>query len=159
MPCNCCKCGQNFPLESLIKFIGLFTEVIGEIIMGMKFTREVDSHGMHHQEPMHNMANSTLPHKQIEKHFYIHEESLHHMMMFGGFLLSSFVELIIYYGVSLPKKTAYIINLVSVMIMLATIILHLDGRDMIDKQLHMLFGVATFGLTISYCFETYQPGK
>jgi hypothetical protein len=45
------------------------------------------------------------------------------------------------------------------MIMLATIILHLDGRDMIDKQLHMLFGVATFGLTISYCFETYQPGK
>ncbi len=72
----------------------------------MKFTREVDSHGMHHQEPMHNMANSTLPHEQIEKHFYIHEESLHHMMMFGGFLLSSFVELIIYYGVSLPKKTA-----------------------------------------------------
>ena len=164
MPCSCCKCGRNVPIESFIKFIGLFTEVIGEIIMGMKFTREVELHEMHsgmHHESADSSFNASIvqEHKQIEKHFYIHEESLHHVMMFGGFLLASFVELLIYFGVSFPKKTAYVINLVSVFIMVATIILHLDGRDMIDKQLHMLFGVATVCLAISYCLETYNPGK
>ena len=37
MPCSFCKCGRRFPVESFIKFVGLFTEVIAEIILGIKY--------------------------------------------------------------------------------------------------------------------------
>jgi hypothetical protein len=138
MPCSFCPCKRlrSLPIESMIKFTGLLSQIIGEFIMGTGYAND---------------------NGQEERHVRIHEESLHHIIMFSGFLLASFVELLIYFGVPLPKKTVYIINLASGFILVSTILLHLDGRDMIDKHLHLLFGVASVMMTVSYCFEVYDP--
>ena len=159
MPCLCCPCKKA---RNFFKLTILVAHVTVEISTGTKYL-EIETHHAH--SGIHQDASLSVPiqrsseEKMVEKRFGIHEESLQHIIMLFGFLIASFVEVLIYFGISFPKKTDYIFNLIGGFIMTSTILLHLDGRDMIDRHLHFLFGIATIVLVIFYAFETYNPNN
>lgn len=138
MPCTCCPCKsvRRLPLESLIKFAALFTHICGEIY----YARDPDP-------------------ESEDKHLVLSAESAQHIIMYSGFLFSSIIEILFYYGVPFPKRTVYMINIISLVILQSVILLHSHDRDMLDGHLHWLFGIAVVLLTIAVACELYNPNN
>lgn len=89
-----------FPFESFFKLIGLIGYISIEIFMGMKHQREENEHKFG-------------------------PNNLHHATMIGGFLLASIVEIMVHYGVKLPKRIEYIYNGLAVFVQALVMTIHL----------------------------------
>ncbi len=132
MPCFYCPTRKLrvLPAESLIKAIGLSYHIYRELYDGLY----VDS-----QDHMLHMGL----------------ENAHHVCMISGFLVTSIIEILIYYGVPLPYKTEYFFNLLSALIQLLIMSGHKSAG--VENTLHELWTIL-IGLTfVAGCCEIYDP--
>lgn len=68
-----------------------------------------------------------------------------HLLMYFGFALGALVELLIYYGEPMPKKTDKALMVAAFLIESFVFSNHTHGRDHIDAQIHVLLGYAVNG--------------
>mgnify|MGYP001810780481 CR=1 FL=1 len=124
MPCFCCptKKLRTFPIESFIKFVFLGIHSFVEIYTGLHY----------------NASNVLV----------LEYENAHHVCMLGAFLLSSIVEILIYYGVPFPKRTDYAFNALGFLIQALIMSVHLDGDKGLEQNVHKLWTVVC-----SLCFS------
>jgi hypothetical protein len=134
MPCYCCptKRLRSMPLESILKTLILTMHIILELSTGSTLFS-------FHPGP-----------------YFIASDTLQHIIMSGGFLVSSMFEVLIHYNLPLPKKSVYIINLVAGMVFAVGVSMHLDDRDMMDYHIHKILAILVVLLLIAYCYEIYD---
>ncbi len=129
MPCLCCRSKKlrSMPLESIFKVVILTMHVSLEMVTGATLS------------PL-----------------YFHSDTLQHIVMSSGFLISSIFEVLIHYNFPLPKKAVYIINLVAGMVFAVGVSMHLDERDMMDYHIHKILALLVIILLIAFCYEIYD---
>jgi hypothetical protein len=76
--------------------------------------------------------------------------------MISGFLVTSIIEILIYYRVPFPKKTEYYFNLMSALIQLVIMRGH-TSEDGVENLLHALWTVLITCTFAIGCCEVYDP--
>jgi len=97
------------------------------------------------------------PGTAADHHTVIEHENLHHVSMLSGFLLAAIVEVAIYYGVKLPKRTDYMFNLLAFFIQFLIMMVHLNNDTGVEYVCHMIWAVITTFNFVAACIETYAP--
>ena len=117
MPGFCCptKRLRQIPYESFVKFTFLSVHSFVEIYTGLYHTDDGRIHLGH--------------------------ENLHHVCMLSGFLLGSFIEILIYYGVPFPKRAECMFNILAFMIQALVMTVHLHGDQGLEHMVHTLWTI------------------
>jgi hypothetical protein len=136
MPCFWCPCrsGRQFPVESLIKIIGLSFHIFIEVVTGLHRGGE-------------------------DHHLRVGYENSHHVIMISGFVLGAIIEILVYYGVPFPAKTEYMTTLLAFLIQFLIMTTHLTGDVGIEQIVHQLWTVLIFLTLIAACCEVYDPSN
>jgi hypothetical protein len=134
MPCFYCPSAflRRYPIESVIKLVGLSFHIFMEVITGI-----------HRGGP--------------DMHIQLAYENAHHVMMISGFVISAIVEILIYYGLPLPKKADYVFNLLAFLMQVLIMTTHLSGDMGVEYIVHQLWTVLIVLTFVGACIETYDP--
>lgn len=168
MPCICLpsKRLRRAPTESYIKFIAGLIGILGEFVTAIEFNHKVkpgigkddvsifgcenqSSHG-------HSHGHKRDVHEQIQS-FYFARNNIQHITMYSGFVLQAFVEILLYKGYNLPKRSDFYFGLIAYLIEAFLFAFHLHSRAPMDIHLHILLVYAIIGCCLSICFEIYNP--
>jgi hypothetical protein len=133
MPCFFCptKHLRVLPIESFFKLTFLSIHIISELYTGLHWTSD-------------NMLHIEL-------------ENVHHVCMLSGFVVASIVEILMFYGLPLPKKSEYMFNLLAFLIEALVMFGHLHGEMNLEYQVHKLWTIVVFGSLIAACIEVIYP--
>jgi hypothetical protein len=138
MPCFCCprKSLRVLPVESFAKVFGLTFHVFMELGGGV---------------------NRINPEDPADTHLRLEYENAHHICMIMGFILGALVEIMVYYGAPLPKKSAYMFNLMAFMIQFVIMTGHLEGDHSVEFTAHKMWTVLITFTFVCFAVEVYDP--
>ena len=63
-------------------------------------------------------------------------EIIHHICMLSGFIIGSFIEILIYFGLPFPKLTEYIFTCLAFLIQTYLMANHLHGNQSLNLNLN-----------------------
>ena len=168
MPCICLPSERlrRAPIESYFKFIAGLIGIFGEFVTAIEFNHVVkpgigkddvsifgcenqSSHGRNH-------GHKRDVHGQIQS-FYFARNNIQHITMYSGFVLQAFVEILLYNGYNLPKRSDFYFGLIAYSIEAFLFAFHLHSRAPMDIHLHVLLVYAIIGCCLSICLEIYNP--
>jgi hypothetical protein len=137
-PCFCCptKTLRVLPIESFVKVFGLTFQVFMELGGGV---------------------NRINPEDPTDTHLRLEYENAHHIMMILAFIVGAIVEIMIYYGVPLPRKSAYMFNLMAFMIQFVIMTGHLEGDHSVEFTAHKMWTILITFTFVTYVCECYDP--
>jgi hypothetical protein len=136
-PCFYCPAKQLrvLPIESFVKLFGLSFHVYMEWAGGFNHI---------HEDPN-------------DHSWHLEYENAHHICMIIGFLIGALVEVLIYCGLPLPKRAAYIFNFIAFLIQFVVMTGHLEGDHSVEFTAHRMWTILiTFSL-LSGLAETVLP--
>ena len=160
MPCICLPCGRT-PLESYFKVILAFIAILAEAYTGYKVRYKPSSeiemansknqsvHVHHH----HKRANDLVKITSFEL------GNAQHITMYSAFVLGAIIEIMVHYGVQLPKRIEYAMGIMAFSVEAFLFAFHLHGKQPLDVHVHMFLVYAIVGCIIFVCLEAYNPNQ
>ncbi len=132
-PCFClpAKGGRRLPIESILKIL----------ITSIHFSIEI--YAGYQSEPT--------------VHFV--EQNVHHTAMLFGFLLGSWVEILVHYKVPLPTRITQVMGVLAFAMEAVMMIFHLHARSMIDAHIHQLLALTITCSMIGAIGECFDPNN
>jgi uncharacterized membrane protein len=132
-PCICIpgKVFHRLPIESILKII--ITTI-------------------HISIELHNGYNT-------KPRVYIGTVNAHHTAMLFGFFLSAWVEVLVHYGVPLPKRTNQAMGFIAFAMEGLMLMFHLHARSLIDTHIHQLLALTIGCSMIGAIGECFDPNN
>ncbi|RNA39623.1 transmembrane 45B-like, partial [Brachionus plicatilis] len=166
MPCICLPSEslRRSPVESCFKLTAGLIGILGELVTAIDFNHvvepgigkdDVSIFGCDNQSS-HVHMHKRGTHPQIQP-FYFARNNLQHITMYSGFVLQALVEILLFKGFNLPKRSDFYFGLIAYSIEAFLFAFHLHSRAPMDIHVHVLLVYAIFGCCLSICLEIYNP--
>ena len=126
-----CKTVHRLPIESILKIL----------ITSIHFTIELIT----------GYNSKPRPH--------LGDENAHHTAMLFGFFLGSWIEILVYYKVPLPKRITQVMGFLAFAMEGLMMVFHLHARSMIDAHIHQLLGLTITCSMIGAIGECFDPNN
>lgn len=130
-PCFWCPCKtyHQLPIESIIKILITSIHFTIELITG------------YNREPRPHLG----------------DENAHHTAMLFGFFLGSWIEILVFYKVPLPKRITQVMGFLAFAMEGLMMVFHLHARSMIDGHIHQLLALTIICSMIGAIGECFDP--
>ncbi|CAF1036808.1 unnamed protein product [Brachionus calyciflorus] len=160
MPCIFISC-RNAPIESYLKgvlgFLALLAEAYTGVNISYKNLSELNSNMNSTGHTEHNHQHQHKRSEELIKVWSFERGNIQHITMYSAFVLGSIIEILIHYGVDLPKRIEYAMGILAFSIEAFLFAFHLHGKEVVDIYVHMFLVYAIFGCIIFTSLECYNP--
>lgn len=158
------SCGSTWikfiPLDSGIKLLattfGMVSEIYGGLYYGTAWSINTDDKAATNDSVLthdhgHHMREVNSKAEILSWHFQ--GGSAQHTTMYAGFFICAIVEILIHFNVHLPERLDHICLSLAYIIEGLLFQYHLDGRDPLDVQLHVLLVISIYACAVTSIFE------
>lgn len=158
MPCIFLPCA-NMPLESYLKGVLAFIALLAEAYTGYKVHYKNKSEFLNLTETSSSQTEHHHHKRSVEiiRTWSFELGNAQHITMYSAFILGSIIEIMLHYGVDLPKRIDYAMGIIAFSIEGFLFAFHLHGKELIDVYIHTLLVYAVFGCVFFCCLEAYNP--